>query len=429
MNPINLNLSHISNQPKKACVNRSNGVTPRKINHNKENLPSSDKKVKNLKKNMEEYASNPNQTKNKKNLGPSHKKVKNLTKDMEEDLSISTLKRKASGILSTDDIAPNRNRTDAKRPVESYNESKTNPYKDVSSLSDDESIADGDILNLKKKENAQHLIEGKTSRRISRYEDNKAASVSEIKDLGAGIREHAHMRLQLFYAEAMLIAGVAKRTNGTTTDIDVWVGRATKQDGQGDRKNHAAHSNAASGRRDDLKEHYIQQIVDEGVTPVKSQVLSRIRHMPTPEKERLQQNHSNEALVRAAIEKIWTGNSVISNTEFEDQLNATDKLPRNLNLGCDLVLEKAIRPLVADLMMQVMKGIITPRDATDRYTTAIQDHFAEKLKEIKHKLKELKKADMLDVESIKKAENQQFYHQNEMNGTNTLDYNAFDGKK
>lgn len=281
--------------------------------------------------------------------------------------------------------------------------------------------------NLKRKAESDFVF--KTGRKISRYEDNLAPSVSKVTDLVEGILEHAHLRLQIFFAVASELEGVAKRTNGDTTDVKVWIGQAIKQDGQGTRQEHAAHSNAASGQSDNLKEHYIKQIVDEGITPVKANVLSRIRNMPDSVLAKLQKNHVDEEFVRNCIEMNWQGNSVIADTELEDKINATDKLPRALNLGCDLVLEKAIRPIVAELMTKVMKGELTPIDASNLYTSAIQDHFFTQLKKITSQIKELKKTTPLDIRALKRAEDQLFYHQTEMNGTRKVDYNHMSCKK
>lgn len=281
--------------------------------------------------------------------------------------------------------------------------------------------------NIKRKRNSD--IGLNSTRRISRYEDNLAPSVSKVDNLAEGIMEHAHLRLQMFYAVACELQGYAKRTNGDITDVEVWVGRATKQDGQGTRQDHAAHSNAAAGLSDNLKKHYIEQIVADGLTPVKTNFLRCVRKMPLLLLDELQKNHTDEEHVRGIIELVWPGNSAIAETELEDKINATDKLPRNLNLGCDLTLEKAIRPLVAELITSVMKGELTSVKATDRYTDAIQVHFGLQLKKITNQIKELKKAEYLDLNALKRAEDQLFYHQTEMNGTNTLDYESMDCKK
>ena len=284
------------------------------------------------------------------------------------------------------------------------------------------------VSNLKRKADPIHPSE-KTSRKISKHEDNVAASMSHWENLEEGIREHAYLRIQIFHAVATKLEGWAKRSNGTVTDVDVRVGRATKQDGQGTREMHAAHANAAAGLRDDLKERYIKQIVGEGVTPVKAAFFSRIRNMQSDDLENLKQHQFNETYVREAVEKIWPGNSALSGTDFEDQINATDRLPRALNLGCDLTLEKAIRPFVADLMKQVMQGGLTPKQATDQYVQAIQTHFAAKIEEITEKLKGLKASTPINSEEIKKWETQLSYHQNEMNGTIPLEYDQKDCKK
>lgn len=265
----------------------------------------------------------------------------------------------------------------------------------------------------------------KKSRTISPYEDNKAASVSEIKDLPEGIKEHAHLRIQIFYAVALKVEGIAKRTNGDVTDVTVWVGRATKQDGQGTRKEHAAHANSAAGLSDNLYSHYIEQIVNDGITPIKARVLSNIKNMSAEELKALQENHQDKSFVQMAIHRIWDGSSAISGTEFEDQINATDKLPSSLNLGCDLCLEKAIRPYFAELIMQVMKGELDPINATDLYTAAVQKHLEGRIIEITEKITELKSASSVDADVIKRLEQQLFYHQNELAGTKTLDYEKF----
>ena len=280
----------------------------------------------------------------------------------------------------------------------------------------------------KKKIQAKKIKPKSTGRIISSYAANKAPSSSQVTNLVDGIREHAHLRLQIFYAVAIKVYGLAKRSNGDVTDIDVWVARATKQDGQGTKDEHAAHANTAAGLSDNLKSHYEKQIVKEGITPVKKRYLTQVRNLSNEDMTELQNKHADEKFVHEIIEKNWPGNSAISGTEFEDQINATDKLPRALNIGCDLTLEKAIRPYVASLIKGVMTEALGSREATDLYTKTIQEHLTARVKEINLKIATLKAAYILDAKELQKWENQLFYNKTELEGTVSLNYDMMDGK-
>ncbi len=253
----------------------------------------------------------------------------------------------------------------------------------------------------------------KKSRQIISATKNNTPTVTHHDDLKEAITEHAHLRIQLFYLSAMALYKRALRSDGSVSDVHVKVTGATMQISQGNRENHAAHASAAASTVDNLKELIILQIQKEALTPLKSKLLSAMG-LSEQDLNAIDEKHEDIKFVRKMINTYWPHESLLAGSELELTLNTTNNLPAGLNLGCDLSLEKKIRPLIAEIIGLVMKGQLEPQQATLRYVTAVQEHFKEKITHIEKQLL------ICPKEKLEKTKSQLFYHQNELAGSQSI---------
>lgn len=252
----------------------------------------------------------------------------------------------------------------------------------------------------------------KKGRIITKYEQNLAPSVKYVEDLKLGIMEHAHLRLQLFYITCGALYKKAVQSDGSILDVHVTIASAHKQDGQGDRAEHAAHANAAAGYCDDLMECYIEVIHLNGLTPIKTRVLKDIKNFPEEIIAELASNHKDAEFVESTIKLYWEKGSVLRGARIEHVLNATNKLPAALNLGCNRSLEGELRPLIAELYRLVLRGEMDPDKALEAYHRSIHLHFEDEIKSLEEKLEQI--TDRLKIEKIQK---QLFYNKTEKEGS------------
>jgi len=273
-------------------------------------------------------------------------------------------------------------------------------------------ISTGCSLHSKPLKNVTNL---RKPRKIISATKNETPTVTHHEDLKEAITEHAHLRIQLFYLSAMAIYKRALRSDGSFTDVKVKVTGATMQISQGNRENHAAHASAAASTVDNLKELIILQIQKEALTPLKSKLLSAMG-LSEIDLNTIDQNHDDLKFVNKMINTYWPHESLLAGSEIELTLNTTNNLPAGLNLGCDLSLEKKIRPLIAEIIGLVMKGQLEPQEATKRYVTAVQEHFKEKITHIENQLL------ICPKEKLVKMERQLFYHRNELAGSQSIDF-------
>ena len=239
-------------------------------------------------------------------------------------------------------------------------------------------------------------------------EKNLAPSVGFQKVTREHIKQHGYARSQLFFLSAALFYKKAECTGKPPLNVKVTIPGATMQVGQGDRDHHAAHPNASAGVSDNLKEAVIDYVSREGLTP-KKRALLRAKKFTADDLEKLQKNLFN---------KCWPEASLIKGIDLEYNLNMTHVLPRALNLGCDLVLEKAIRPDMAISYEKLTKGELDPRKATLDFIKATRAHFNTRISVLKNKLQ----SSSLTKEERRKYENQLFFHQAEFDGTVEIDF-------
>ena len=262
-------------------------------------------------------------------------------------------------------------------------------------------------------ENVKNL--SRKSRKIISATKNDTPTVTHHEDLKEAIIEHAHLRIQLFYLSAMALYKRALRSDGSVSDVKVRVTGATMQISQGNRENHAAHASAAASTVDNLKELIILQIQKEALTPLKSKLLSTMG-LSEQDLNTIDQKRDDIKFIKKMIDTHWPHESLLAGSVTELTLNTTNNLPASLNLGCDLSLEKKIRPLIAEIIALTLKGQLEPQEATLRYVTAVQEHFKEKIAHIQNQLL------ICPKEKLEKMKKQLFYHQNELAGSQPIDF-------
>jgi len=256
----------------------------------------------------------------------------------------------------------------------------------------------------------------KKGREIVAYSKNLAPSVKKVDDLADEIIQHSNVRIQLFFLTAIALFGRAVRTKGSPSEVIVEVKGANRQVGQAKRKsgNHAAHSNASANVVDNWKDLCIKQIVNEGLTPKKEQFLSKAKKIPLKILKELQAKHNDQQFVMNTINSYWPENSLLEGTRLIYILNSTTQLPAALNLVCDRKLEMKIRPKMAELFRKVMRGELSPREATKLYVQEIRSHFTVCIKELTEKT--------IESPHDEKAKKQLFYHTKELEGSQEISY-------
>lgn len=280
------------------------------------------------------------------------------------------------------------------------------------SFSPEKKIASNCSYHSKPLENVTNLRKG---RKIISATKNDTPTVTHHEDLKEAITEHAHLRIQLFYLSAMALYKRALRSDKSVSDVKVKVTGATMQISQGNRENHAAHASAAASTVDNLKELIILQIQKEALTPLKSKLL-RTMGLSEVDLNTIDQKHNDIQFVKKMIDTYWPHESLLAGSELELTLNTTNYLPAGLNLGCDLSLEKKIRPLIAEIIGLVMKGQLEPQEATLRYVSAVQEHFKEKIAHIQNQLP------ICPKEKLEKMKSQLFYHRHELEGSQSINF-------
>lgn len=243
-----------------------------------------------------------------------------------------------------------------------------------------------------------------------------APSLTKVDRLDETIREHAFTRIQIFFVTSMAFYQRALRTSGAITQVSVNIRGAVMQVGQGNKENHAAHANAGAYVVDNLKENILKQIDENGLSPKKRKILKE-KGVSEENLKQIDKHHKNKQLVAKIVNHVWVHESLLRFTEIELLSNLTNQLPALLNLGCDLPLEKKIRPEMEKLYASCMKGEIKPEKATDALILIIQNHFKSKIEELKQSINSCK-----NPEKLKKLQENLRYHQLELEGSQTVDY-------
>lgn len=250
----------------------------------------------------------------------------------------------------------------------------------------------------------------------------EAGTVTEKVNLEEALAQHAYERVQRFAVRALYLWNRAVRTGGALTDVHTKVEHAKLQVGRSTIPGyHAAHSEAASGFSENLKENLINQVKKEGATTPVKEGIFRLKGMSD---EQMALLLAKPHLAEEVVEKFWPGTSLLDHTEVDVLLNATSCLPAAVNIGCDLRLEKTIRPLIAEINKKLMQGSLTPSDATEEYVQAIKKHFNNVISTLEEEIKN----DELSANALERKKRQIFYHKEELRGTKVPSFEALFGK-
>lgn len=230
-------------------------------------------------------------------------------------------------------------------------------------------------------------------RKIFSYKSNATASVDleSITHLETAVKEHAGLRIQLFYIKALALWQKASRTAGSPAKLQVWVDRARTQGGRSKVKGvHAAHADANAGLTDDRRTLIVEELLTEQrITPIKKKLLTTIGFTEI-DVENIQEWIDGETLsdhrffddLQERFDKIdrlfqsrWPQLSLLEGSQVEVTASATTALPRTLNLQCDKGLEIATRPQAALLYKKCMQGKLSPKEISIEYVKLVQTHF------------------------------------------------------
>lgn len=211
---------------------------------------------------------------------------------------------------------------------------------------------------------------------ITMEEQNKAKGQFNESDL----IEHAHLRIQMFAIMSVILHGVGLRSDHSKRAIEIDIGKAYLQVGQGSNKYHAAHCNANAGYVDNIRKVFIDELNKENyITPKKKRIL-QIKGFTNDELRLLESNCSNLETTYQIFDRVWPIRkkqppSLLNSTRIDFKLNSTTELPQSINLGCDKALETIIRPIALELYTRLMFNQITPQKACEEYCQLIVAHF------------------------------------------------------
>ncbi|MBA3814921.1 MAG: hypothetical protein H0X29_00040 [Parachlamydiaceae bacterium] len=216
-------------------------------------------------------------------------------------------------------------------------------------------------------------------------------------------KQHAFLRIQIFYLEAIALQGLGTRSDGTLEkDLHVTASHARKQGGKGSKGTHAAHANTIGGLADNKRELVLSEIVNENkLTPRKRKILNEVARGAKEEDFELLISPNKDIVIKT-FNRIWRKNSseesLFEGSRFNDTANSTNELPGALNMQCDCLLEQAIRPQAEELIKSVMFNQMTAEEATIIYLNKIKEHFENILPKIADCIDEMKnyKTDLIN---------------------------------
>lgn len=236
-----------------------------------------------------------------------------------------------------------------------------------------------------------------TGRQRIPSERNLGPAVGKVNDLASAISNHSYERVQSLGLEYHNYYGKAVRTDGSLRPIEVYIGPAEVQIGMGDFNNHAAHFNPISGVRDNLVPLMIQSAKEENkVTPQAEKLLSRVYGESWPDyKNRLLTDPEFTPPIPSSIKQ---------NSISEMTTNATNVLPRAINLQVDLPLERAIRTPVAGMLVQVSQKRIAPKEAMVKSHEMMEDFFTERVEALTPENPLLAHYTQLELDGLQRAD-------------------------
>lgn len=200
-------------------------------------------------------------------------------------------------------------------------------------------------------------------------------------ELAQKIRDHAALRIQTFYSNCVAYSRIGVRSDDSLRDIKFRVGRSQLQIGRGTREDHAAHANAASGITDTWGEQVDGELLsDKRFTPTKARLL-KMKGLTKSQLDVMEGLAETDPQKYLEFSQLYGLNSqtLIQNTPLHYLSNATNGLPRDVNLKCDKPLEGVVRPQIELLYEHVAKSMTTPEEATKTFCETVLSHFNKKL--------------------------------------------------
>lgn len=222
------------------------------------------------------------------------------------------------------------------------------------------------------------------SRRVVPYSANRAPSVENRTNLHEAIKEHAYLRVQLFVTRAKLFEGQAVKTDGTLHNVHFSPGHAHQQQGVSKVKGeHAAHANECAGMKENIKEQWLFDIERTGVITPKKKYNFKQRGLSELDIQSMEQTLIQGLKIRESLSKLMPGPGFLDHTQADDVLNATDRLPSEVNWQVDKVLEDRIRSTSAEINEQLAKSQISVKKACKKYVQCAKSILSTYKQELK----------------------------------------------
>lgn len=235
------------------------------------------------------------------------------------------------------------------------------------------------IGHSKKSKESQESPFRKKGRLILPADDNSTTSTQpdDYNNLSRLISQHTYERMQKVLEGAIAVFGVARTSQGHVNGLEVGLGPARIQVGQGNNELDAAHQNAAPGLEDNLRECLINETNKNGVTPVKKGLLLRKRFSEDALNE-LNQNRGNIKIITKIFDTIWpkSSRSIIEGSVCESELcGATTLLPADYNRIVDKGLEDRVRRVLEGLYFSAYIGKLDPETFTRVCYQIFKGHY------------------------------------------------------
>lgn len=225
--------------------------------------------------------------------------------------------------------------------------------------------------------------------------DNSTTSTQpdNYNDMTRLISQHTYERMQKVLEGAIAVFAVARTSQGHVSGLEVGLGPARIQVGQGNNALDAAHQNAAPGLQDNLRECLIQETNKNGITPIKKGLLLRKRFGEDALKE-LNENQGNLKAITKIFDKIWpkSSRSVIEGSVCEPELcGATTLLPADYNRIVDKGLEDRVRRVMEGLYFSAYVGKLDPKTFTSVCYQIFKGHYRLTISKLQNRITNLEK--------------------------------------
>jgi len=199
------------------------------------------------------------------------------------------------------------------------------------------------------------------------------------ENLESRVHDHAYSRILFARERFQAIYSTYPQSLPLSDRLKVEVHGAYLQGSQSKKaRYHAAHMNGEAGFRDNIRKLAQALIIQEKRVPTEISIILQAKGFNEQDVEKMEKGNWEEGVVKPLFDKRWTkGVSILSGTELDHTLNATNDMPRDLNLYCDGKLEKnkTRNKLVPDLSKEVVLGNLGPWEATEKYQKEVRQFF------------------------------------------------------